>query len=137
VAIIALAFWPDVSCRLLVACLVHDLQEGQTGDMPHTVKRDFPDLNTALVSAERAAIEVLGLHHVMDTLTEAERERLKVADVVDAWHYGYDEWRSGNLHGATIMQNAMLAIARYPNAGVPYWWSHAAQSVVASLGGSR
>lgn len=132
VALLILAFWPDATRRLLMAALLHDLQELDTGDMPHTVKRNNSALNDALIVAEEHAAKRLGIHEVMQIITDDERAKLKVADVADAWHYGYEEYRSGNIDvGVQIMNNSLIAIARYPNAGTPYWWLHDAQVITA------
>lgn len=127
VALLCMAFWTDTSCRLLKAALLHDVTEGMTGDLPHTVKRDYAEFNRQYEIAEEIAQRALGTEAVMAALTEEERARLRVADMADAFLFGYDQYRIGNWHaGLGIMRNARNAIDRFPGVA-PYWftsWSH-------------
>lgn len=133
VALICLAFWPDTSCRLLKAALLHDLHELTTGDMPHTVKRDNPTLNKALLVAEANAMHGMGTHPAINALTADEVDRLKVADVADAFMYGRDEYLSGNVVvGRQIMRNSVLALDKYPNI-VPMWFKAHAVDLMRTL----
>lgn len=79
--ILALTLWPDASRDLLAACLVHDLGEATTGDVPYPAKRD-DRLRYALTRLEAKALSEMGLLFDMSSL---DARRLKYLDRLDAY----------------------------------------------------
>lgn len=97
--ILALQHWPDASRELLAACLVHDLGEHATGDIPLPAKADGT-LRSAADRLEEAALHRMGLSY---SLSARDERRLKYLDRLDAYlwaeHHrpdlmGVAEWAS-------------------------------------------
>jgi 5'-deoxynucleotidase YfbR-like HD superfamily hydrolase len=74
-------FGRDASRELLAACLVHDLGEWATGDIPFDAKRD-PDLRDASDRLEATALADMGL---LFDLSARDARRLKYLDRLDAY----------------------------------------------------
>ena len=83
-AILALHSWPDASRELLVACVVHDLGEAATGDVPWPAKRDCPELAGCLDVLEGRARVAMGMDGPW-TLDMDDFRRLKFLDRLDAY----------------------------------------------------
>ena len=81
-AILALHLWPDASRDLMIACLIHDLGESVTGDIPWPAKNASPYLKQELDAMEGEALAAMGLG--CKTLPRDTR-RLKYLDRLDAY----------------------------------------------------
>lgn len=133
VALLCMAFWADTSCRLLKAAVLHDLTEGITGDMPHTLKRDDAELNRLYEQTEERAQQALGTEEIMAELTDEEVVRLRVADLADAFLFAREEYMSGNhTIGYTVMRTQLLALDHFPGVA-PFWFMSWARSLTQDL----
>ena len=74
-------FGKDASRALLTACLVHDLGEWATGDVPFPAKRD-PEFREAADRLETVALADMGL---LFDLSPIDARRLKYLDRLDAY----------------------------------------------------
>lgn len=80
--ILALDIWgKDASRELLAACLVHDLGEWASGDIPFPAKTD-PELREAADRLEVTALADMGLLY---DLSERDTRRLRYLDRLDAY----------------------------------------------------
>jgi len=73
--------WPDASAALYRAIACHDAGEAYSGDVPHGVKQERPDLAKAHFIAETDHAWRIGLHHGTDATDTA---RLRFLDRFDA-----------------------------------------------------
>jgi hypothetical protein len=95
VALLLWHFWPDIDARTLLAALMHDLPEKQTGDMSGKTKRENPVLRGCLDFVEYKWHERNGTY-------ASDDPRLKFCDRLDAalWAWsidpalmGRDDWK--------------------------------------------
>lgn len=81
--VLALHFWgAGASRELLVACLIHDLGESVTGDMPWAAKRACPEMAGMLDVLESRALSDMGFDH---DIALDDYRRLKFLDRLDAY----------------------------------------------------
>ena len=73
--------WPDASAALYRAIACHDAGEAYSGDVPHGVKRDKPELAKAHFIAETDHGWRIGLHY---STPKADTDRLRFLDRLDA-----------------------------------------------------
>ena len=76
--------WPDSSKQLILSALYHDVAEIILGDIPATAKWGYPELRKAFEKAEVQVMKSLELDFV---LTEKEKDRLKMADMLELVMY--------------------------------------------------
>ena len=84
VAVIGLFLWPTMRKELLVELLHHDTGEVVTGDIPYTIKRDYPELKRMLSVIEHDTRHDQLMVAPMD-LTPEETALLKMADTLDGF----------------------------------------------------
>lgn len=71
----------NMSKELIVACLCHDQSELMTGDIPFTMKRDFPEIREVLNTAEGAYADAFLIQE--PELSAEEKRILKFADQLE------------------------------------------------------
>ena len=97
----------EVSKELLLAALMHDMAEGQTGDTPHPFKKQYPDEFNFL---EDAAMESV-FEYEQQLITIEEANLLKVADLLEMGIYASYEHAMGNTYSITILINVLKALS--------------------------
>lgn len=80
------------SVNLILAALMHDLAEHQTGDAPSNAKRKY-NLRSQYKAIEAGIMQDIGL---VVPLTEAEERILKVADYIQGMSFCVREMQMGN-----------------------------------------
>lgn len=94
VAMLLTQFYPHLAnSNTLLACLVHDLPEGHTGDMPATIKWLEPELADMLDRVEAKRAEYLG---IKIALSDAEKQAVYVCDYLEAMLFTYEQIKLGN-----------------------------------------
>lgn len=94
--------------ELLVAALLHDVPEYDTGDMPAWVKRAEPDLREKLGQAEAHVIRRLGIATPPDWAVPL----LKFADDLEHVWTCLDERRAGNVDVEVLAAHGVNRIKR-------------------------
>ena len=94
VAVLLHILRPDASKELLVAALLHDLAEGEFGDLPGPTKR-LLGIREQVAALE--ARELLDNDLPMPPLTTEETAALKFADAAHGSLYCLEELRRGNV----------------------------------------
>lgn len=84
---------------LLQYLLIHDIGELYTGDIPHNVKEDYPDLKTILEQIEHDKISSIGFEDIISVIEKDERLKLlfKLCDTIQVVQYCENEKRLGNF----------------------------------------
>lgn len=106
-ALLLLVLHPDPSINLLKACLVHDLGERFTGDVPHPAKMLDGEMAKRLARMEHAAHEKLGT--TVDLTTE-ERAWLVGLDQIEFLLWLKDQLALGNANAATPYAAQLVAL---------------------------
>lgn len=95
VAILINELWEDTTKNLIMAALYHDVPELILGDIPFTAKCDYSEIALAFEKAEEKVSEELELPQVKSfLLTDGEKRRLKMADMLDLVLYTHIEGRA-------------------------------------------
>lgn len=108
---IMLCIDPNVSRRLLIYAVLHDIDES-VGDIPYPFKKNNPDLKAAF---NRVALEMRrGMeetHHIprLPVLDEIEEKFFKICEYIEMWEYGITEVNMGNLYAVLIAERCILA----------------------------
>ena len=106
-AMMALYCWPDRP-QIVQACLLHDIAEQFTGDMPAPTKWAAPEINEALERLEAEVEHRIGVD--MPDLSPPDLNRFKVCDYAELSHWCLNERRLGNL-GTKFMFHGVLEMA--------------------------
>lgn len=92
-AILAFAIDPEIRAEVIMAVLLHDAEEIETGDTPAQVKWRNPDLASTLARIERT---FRGRMDIDFHLSPGERQVLNAADRLEIILTSLDEVRMGN-----------------------------------------
>ena len=99
-------------CVLLQYLLVHDIGELYTGDIPHNVKEDYPDLRCILEKIESEKLNSFGFHDITGTVEKNEKLKtlFKLCDTIQVIQYCENEKRLGNFSEniVSIRQDAIM-----------------------------
>lgn len=95
------------SPNLLAHAMFHDVAEAETGDIPHPIKKRFPD---EYYKVEGAVLDELGMLDHLPPLEPDELNNLKVADLLEMGMFASAELHLGNRGGAEIMVNVLRAL---------------------------
>lgn len=99
---------------------LHDAEELVGGDNPFPSKRRFPRLKEAMAEVEHAAREQLRLPQPEEHgVTEEERVRVKVCDLLEMMHFGMLEREMGNLLATPIVERTRNAAIELSKASLP------------------
>lgn len=85
-------------CVLLQYLLVHDVGELYTGDIPHNVKQDYPELRTMIEKIEDDYIKHHGFEFLVDYVESNEdlKTLFKLCDTIQVVQYCQNEMKLGN-----------------------------------------
>lgn len=115
VARVLLAIWPDAPPRMVRHALFHDIGEVATGDLPYPVKKDNPQVGSAM---DRLEIDA---HLRMSTGWSLpppsypegdERVIFKTAEYLEGMEWALDEVYSGNKFATLVMERWEVALQR-------------------------
>lgn len=87
-------------CILLQYLLIHDVGELYTGDIPHNVKEDYPDLRKLLEKIENEKIKSIGFDEEIVfpiEVNEYLKMLFKLCDTLQVIQYCENEKRLGNF----------------------------------------
>lgn len=107
-------------CILLQYLLVHDIGELYTGDIPHNVKQDYPDLRYMLEEIEYEKLSSLGFSELAESIENNTdlKTLFKLCDTIQVVQYCENEKRLGN-HSTEIdeiLQTAFNLVTGQVNA---------------------
>ena len=88
--------------------LWHDAPELITGDVPFQTKRRWPKVKEALTEAETVASEELEI--IWPELTDLQRARIKLCDVLEMYEFGVCEVQMGNQFCRAVVRETAKAI---------------------------
>ena len=92
--------WKIDKSVLLLKALLHDVEEGITGDIPHPMKNTFPFLKEGLDEGKRKILSEyfpsFASGFAMEAKKGKEGEIVEIADYVELYHYCVEEKLSGN-----------------------------------------
>lgn len=88
----------------------HDAGEIVTGDLPFPVKSKNPDIKVVFDEMERLAVVGLGVE--LAAVTDEERHRMKLCDLVEMWEFGMVELALGNRFAQPIVDRTYEAFMR-------------------------
>lgn len=94
-AMMLLALHPKPSAELLQACLLGQLHERYTGNVPTRMKQADGEIGKRFTVIERRAQEKIG---TFVKLSEAEQHWLRALDVAEAYLWCKDQVAMGNHH---------------------------------------
>lgn len=103
--------WGAPSGDVMLCILHHDSAERVTGDTPHHAKRRWSESCRAeMREIEDAISGEMGLE--LPDIPEADRRRIKIADLLEMWEFGQDESLLGSMHGELITQEVGRVLMR-------------------------
>ena len=108
------------SADIATAIVLHDVGEEKTGDLPHMVKRDYPELKRILskIEKEHAHILVDRCRHKdndiirpgLFDLSSSDIIRIKMCELIEMAEFALDEYNLGNQKRAIdIVDNVKRA----------------------------
>lgn len=112
VALVLLALGVPLRVEALVACLLHDMHEQATGDVPAPAKWDNKTLCDALTAIERKFEDDYGLSNVFMALTPVERLLLRWADIYELTQWCREQVCQGNRYMIPLLANGLNATWR-------------------------
>lgn len=85
-------------CILLQYILIHDIGELYTGDIPHNVKEDYPDLKKLLEQIENEKLKLLGFNDIIGIIEKNNNLKMlfKLCDILQVIQYCENEFKLGN-----------------------------------------
>jgi 5'-deoxynucleotidase YfbR-like HD superfamily hydrolase len=108
---ILLALEPAIPGTVLVAALMHDIDEAYTGDVPAPCKVDRPELAAELKAAgdnyRRTVWRGMVGSTPLPTPTTEDYSLLKLADILDLIFSSYEELRLGNQNALEVALNGL------------------------------
>jgi 5'-deoxynucleotidase YfbR-like protein len=112
--------------EVLYCCLHHDSGELWTGDVPFSVKQHNPAFHAAYELEEQYGLQMLKLE--LPKLTEQERVRVKIADLLEMWEFGHIEMLMGNSLAECVVDDTLgaalkLAKEHGMSEQVDKWWT--------------
>ena len=100
---------------LLQYVLVHDIGELYTGDIPHNVKEDYPDLRKLLERIENEKINSFGFSDILKEVEKDEKLKalFKLCDTIQVVQYCENEKRLGNFsQDMTLIREEALRLVK-------------------------
>jgi 5'-deoxynucleotidase YfbR-like HD superfamily hydrolase len=91
--------------EILYYCLNHDAGELWAGDVPFGIKRSLPELHDQMEIAEAQGLKMLDI--TLPTLTDEEKARVKICDLLEMWETGMYEEMMGNKFASPIRQDTL------------------------------
>jgi 5'-deoxynucleotidase YfbR-like HD superfamily hydrolase len=93
--------------EVLYYCLHHDSGELWAGDLPFLIKKSNPMLQSAMIEAETNGLRMLGIE--LPDITDYERTRVKIADLLEMHETGLIEYNMGNKFAEPIIKDTLKA----------------------------
>ena len=94
--------------EVLYYCLHHDSGELFAGDLPYGAKSGVPGLKEKMVEAESIGLKNLNIQ--LPEITEEERIKIKICDLLEMWETGMHEQKLGNSYADPIVNDTMVAV---------------------------
>ena len=104
VAVIATYLHPNLSAKILLKALMHDVGEIETGDIPAPVKWENPELKKQLHLLEEKVARNLEIDY---DLTDYEQTIFKQADMFELLFFCVKQRRLGNRHITHVFSNGV------------------------------
>lgn len=98
------------NAEVLYYCLHHDSGELWAGDLPFTSKNNVPGLREAMDASEAQGLERLGI--TLPELLPMEQRRVKIADLLEMFEFGFQELTMGNKFAEPIVRDTYAAAAK-------------------------
>lgn len=100
--------------------LYHDVGESGAGDPPFPSKQLWPALKDGHDQAERETLEGMGVYIYASDLSDIDRTKIKVCDLLEMWEFGLTEWMLGSRYAeAVVVDTLTAALERTPIVVVP------------------
>jgi 5'-deoxynucleotidase YfbR-like HD superfamily hydrolase len=115
---ILLAIYPDAPRHLLIHCIVHDIPEIGSGDIPMYAKRNSPDLKRNVDVIERNTYLNMALPWYlppMQELTKFEHAVFKLVESIEIFEWAWRQYNMGNKyaeHAIGVHRNLIKERAR-------------------------
>jgi 5'-deoxynucleotidase YfbR-like HD superfamily hydrolase len=112
-----------VTKHLLLAALLHDAAEKYTGDVPYSIKENFPALRHQLKKAEEEWEKDHYIHDVLHTLDYEQNNWLKACDMLDL--VLYCEREAGGARGGEaeeVMKRGLTALINNHRTPIEVLW---------------
>jgi 5'-deoxynucleotidase YfbR-like HD superfamily hydrolase len=93
--------------HMLVYCLWHDLGELWAGDLPFGAKIRNNGLKEAMEHAESSGLRLLDI--TLPVLTDMEKAKVKICDLLEMWEFGTYETHLGNEYAAPVVNDTLAA----------------------------
>jgi 5'-deoxynucleotidase YfbR-like HD superfamily hydrolase len=93
--------------QVLYFCLHHDSGELWAGDLPFLIKKSNPILHQAMIEAEANGLMKLDIK--LPDLTDLEKVRVKLADLLEMHETGMIEFKMGNKFAEPIVKDTLEA----------------------------
>lgn len=107
--------WGPPSASMFTHLLLHDGGEVAVGDLPFPLKAENPELKRIHGEIEDQALK--DIHGYNGIITDYQKWRLKICDLLEMWEFGRTEIDMGNKHGGPIVERtleAVLTMTRIP-----------------------
>jgi 5'-deoxynucleotidase YfbR-like HD superfamily hydrolase len=98
---ILLAIWPDAPRHLIIHCIIHDIGEIGSGDVPMYAKRNSPDLKRNIDAIERNTYLNMALPWYLppaQELTPFERAIFKLVESIEIFEWAWHQYNMGNKY---------------------------------------
>ena len=96
--------------EVLYHCLHHDSGELYAGDIPFGAKNRVKGMGDMILEAERLGYERLGI--TLPEVTDLERKRLKICDLLEMWEFGSYEMRMGNALAEPVVSDTSALVLK-------------------------
>ena len=97
--------------RCITKALIHDLPEIDISDIPHNVKRKYPEIKEVVERAENEWFKKFMPSFENLCTTEEEDDIVEIADIYSVVQYCENERRLGNQNFEDIAENSLNRIA--------------------------
>jgi len=100
----------------IIYALYHDAPEAVTGDVPYSAKRKHPEIEKALRKAEDTIYKELNIER-----RDEIKAIVKLADVLEAYHYCKAEVALGNTNFIRLREEAHENVVKWRLQVERYW----------------
>jgi 5'-deoxynucleotidase YfbR-like HD superfamily hydrolase len=113
------ALWGPMPPEISTYFIWHDAGELFVGDFPFPVKQKSPELKRIIDELEEQA--VLDMGGVIASLTEEQRQKVKLCDYLEMYEFGLQEMSLGNKYAQPIVDDIYEAIFHNITLGEEDW----------------
>lgn len=100
--------WGPPSASMFSHLLFHDGGEVAVGDLPFPLKAENPELKRIHGEIEDQALK--DIHGYNGIITDYQKWRLKICDLLEMWEFGRVEVDMGNKHGGPIVDRTFAFV---------------------------